>query len=536
VVELDLGPDRSQAQAPLGGGLPILVALEDMAEDPRVRGVVLDLRNLSGGHASLQDLRLAVERLRRSGKLVVTHLHSATARELLVASAADRIWLSPSGEVALQPVAAGLTFYGDALAHLGVKVDMVAAGAYKSFGEPYTRAYSSAANREQMGALVGDLQEQVEGAIAAGRRIVPARLRELFGRALVSAEEALAAGLVDELLYPDQARARLGELLDAEVRPLPIHRYAMLLRAERWLAQLGQRRPRLAVVHLEGPIVMGAEVTGGAGARIDADRVVPLLDELTEQGGVGAVVLHVDSPGGSALASDLIARAVERLGRKVPVVAAFGDVSASGGYYLSAPAREIVARPGTITGSIGVVGGKLVLGGVASRMGVHHETISSQGSDAPFFSPWSTMSPAQRAEFQRTLARTYQRFLAVVSAGRHRPVEAIEPHAQGRVWTGRQALERGLVDHLGNLDLAMERARKLASLRPEAEVLHYHFPPPRFRVLSALMGAAQARSPDLLEAGIAALGPAGPLLRWLRHHPGQALALWPWSLEGDPHP
>jgi protease-4 len=531
VVEVGLGHDGSAGRRSLASDLAVLEGLRRMADDPAVRAVVVDLRNISAGWATLQQLRQALVHLRDCGKLVVTHLDAASTREVYLASAADRVWLTPSGEVFLQGVGAHMSFYGDALKRVGVVVELEAAGAYKSFGEPFTRAWPTRANREQTGELVGDLQEQLVSTIAAARGLSAEAVVGLMAESPLSAERALEAGLVDALAYPDQAHDRLEELLDG-ARRVSFRRYARWSRWSRRLAALGRGADQVAVVHLEGSIVQGAETSGGAGHRIDADRVVPVLDHLRRDPHVRAVVLYVNSPGGSALASDLIARAVRRIVEKKPVVALFGDVSASGGYYLSAPALELFAEAGTITGSIGVVGGKLALGPAAERFGVHHERIAA-GPDSGLLNPWAPLTPDQRRRFRETLTRTYDRFLKVVSAGRKQPIEAIHAVAQGRVWTGQQALERGLVDHLGGLPDALRRVRVLAGIDPANDrVQHVRFAPPRYRVLQALLaGGVQAR--DLVSLALDSLGTAGRLARMVRDRPMQALLLLPYDIESS---
>lgn len=531
VVEVQLGHDGSGGRRTLASDLAVLEALRRMAGDPKVRAVIVDLRNLSAGWATLQQLRQALVYLRERGKLVVTHLDAASTREIYLASAADRVWLTPSGEVLLQGVGAHLSFYGDALKRVGVVVELEAAGAYKSFGEPFTRAWPTRANREQTGELVSDLQEQLVTVIAKARGLTAEAVVALMAASPLSAERAVEAGLVDALAYPDQARDRLEELLDG-ARRVSFHRYARWSRWSRRLAALGEPAGHVAVVHLEGSIVQGAEASGGAGPRIDADRVVPVLEHLRADPDVRAVVLYVNSPGGSALASDLIARSVRRIVEKKALVAVFGDVSASGGYYLSAPALELFAEAGTITGSIGVVGGKLALGPAAERWGVHHERISA-GPDTGLLNPWSPLTPEQRRRFRETLTRTYDRFLKVVSAGRKQPLEAIHAVAQGRVWTGQQALERGLVDHLGGLPEALGRVRVLAGMGPSQDrVQHVRFAPPRFRVLQALL-AGGVRATDLVSLALNSLGTAGRLARMVRDRPMEALLLLPYDVEAS---
>lgn len=531
VVRVALGADRSEQGASLSASRALIESIDEMADDDAVRAVEVDLRGVSGGWASLQELRRALANLRKKGKLVLTHLDTLELRDLYLSSVADRVWMTPTGVALVSPIGARLQFFGEALAAFGVKVEVVAAGDYKSFGERFSRAYASAPNREALSTVLEDLEALLVEGVAEARGVEQSVVRQVLSAGPMEPEELVELGLIDGVAYPDEARARLRELLGERRRKTSFGAYLFWKRLERWLAHLGATRDDVAVVHLEGAIVHGAEAQGGAGRRIDADRVVPVLDGLRRRAGVRAVVLYVDSPGGSALASDLIARSVGRLAAKKPVVAAFHNVSASGGYYLSAPASEIVAREGTITGSIGVIGGKVVVGPALARLGVHGETISPTPG-AGFLGPWRGFDRVERERYQGMLQRTYDRFLAVVSGGRKLPVEAVHEVAQGRIWTGRQALERGLVDHLGGLDLAVERAQRLAGLEPRrGRVRHVRFAAPRLSVLRALLKRG-VTSADLTELVWGRLGRAGTVARMLQAQPGVPLALLPWDIDG----
>ncbi|MCB9777494.1 MAG: signal peptide peptidase SppA [Alphaproteobacteria bacterium] len=528
-IELSLSHDAGR-RAPLDAIAHMAALLRAMSRDEYLRGVILRVRSPSLGWAAAQDLRRALAELRAAGKQVVVELEQAGNQELLLASAAEKVWLAPAGEVFLTGLGAQMVFYGDALARVGVQVDLEAAGAYKSFGEPYSRAYPSAANREAVESLVGDLGDQLVEALAEGRGLDPVALRTLMERAPLSADEALEAGLVDALGFADDVRASLVSGEGRAVRTVEFRSYGRLLSWQRRLARWGERGQRVGIVHLEGPVVHGTEAMGGSGHRVDADRVVPVLDELREDDQIAATVLFINSPGGSALASDLIAHAVERLAARKPVVAVMANVAASGGYYVAAPCQEILASPGTITGSIGVVGGKVSFGQAVGRLGVHHEDISTADS-ALMLSPWRAFTDAERVRFRTMLTRTYDRFIAVVAKGRGLSATAVEPHAQGRVWTGRQALDRGLVDALGGLDAGVARARVLGALPVDAPVQHLRFSPPRFRMLQQLLGReVQATAPDLVGLLLASLGSLGARVQVLRALPGQALALLPWVL------
>ncbi|MEC8424335.1 MAG: S49 family peptidase, partial [Myxococcota bacterium] len=406
VVRVSLGTAREGQGTSLAAARSVVEALRSMAADRSVRAVVVDLRGVRGGWASLQELRDALARLQAEGKMVLAHLDTLGLRDLYLSSVADRVWMTPTGVALISPIGARLQFFGDALAALGVRIEVVAAGDYKSFGERFSRAYASAPNREAMGAVLTDLEELLVDSIAEARGVDRSTVCEVLSAGPLDPRELVDRGLIDDVAYPDEAETRLQELIGDKGRETGFASYVFWKRLERWLSQLGTRRDDVAVVHLEGAIVQGADAQQGGGSRIDADRVVPVLEALRKRRSVRAVVLYVDSPGGSALASDLIARSVGRLAARKPVVAAFHNVSASGGYYLSAPASEIIAREGTITGSIGVIGGKVVLGPALARLGVHGETVSPTAG-AGFLGPWRGFDRIERHRFQGMLERTY---------------------------------------------------------------------------------------------------------------------------------
>lgn len=460
---LDLTVDRV---ADLKARDALLRRIRRVANDPNVAGLLLRLKAPPAGWAACQDLRAAIVAVRSAGKPVYAWLESAGNATTWLASACDQVFIVPTGDMGLVGVGTELTFFGAALARLGVQPDFEAAGAYKSFGEPWTRTFPSPENHEAVRDLVDDLHDQLVTGIAEGRARPAQEVREALARAPLSAEDALAAGLVDHLLYEDQLLAWLKEHHGRHAHLVPFQwwslRDALIARVGAW----GTGGSSIVVLHLQGPIVLEDR----SGTAITARRVGPLLKRLREDDDVAAVVLHVDSPGGSALASDLIWREVDALKRRKPVVASFEDVSASGGFYLSAPANTILARPGTLTGSIGVFGGKLVLQEGLRKVGVHTQEVLG-APNANLFSASHRFTPDQRERFKASLARFYQGFVTRVAAGRGKDVDGVEPHCRGRVWTGRAAKDRGLVDESGNLDAAVQRARGLAGL-PERFVRH----------------------------------------------------------------
>ncbi|MFT7522048.1 MAG: protease-4 [Kiritimatiellia bacterium] len=290
----------------------------------------------------------------------------------------------------------------------------------------------------------------------------------------------------------------------------------------------------MAVVHLDGAIVM--DKGSRRGSNIQARRVVPILRKLREDKDIVAVVLNINSPGGSALASDLMWREIDLMAKDKPVVAVFEDVSASGGFYLAAPAHRIVARPGTLTGSIGVFGGKLVVGEGLRRLGVHAQQVS-ESPNAHVYSPTRSFNQAQRSRFKASLQRFYDGFVRRVASGRKRPISEIEPHCRGRVWTGIEAAQHGLIDEFGDVRRGLSLARELAEVSGPVRRVDVGTQPRR----NAMQWAMQRAMPG--SASMQLLGVVEPLFRIvsgarstsnlevLLDHPGQAMAMMPFELE-----
>lgn len=443
--------------------LLLLRHLEELSEGPGVRGILLHVGSLGWGWATIQEWREGLDRLRDAGKVVVVASDTPGNREMLLATAADRLVVPPMGEVGMVGVGGQLRFFGPAMERFGLRFDVEAAGEYKSFGESFTRAYASPENREAVQRLIDDLHEELVAEVARARRITPELVQELVDRCPMSPDEALAAGLIDHIGYDQDLDEVLRDLLGEGMRRVELGSLSGVIRAMSRLEDFMSTQPTVAVVHLQGGITMARSPSSRA--RIAPHEVIPTLRALAEDPRVKSVVLAVESGGGSVLASDLIWREVALLKEKKPVVAAFGDVAASGGYYISAPATAIVARPGTLTGSIGVVGGKLVTGGATRALGIYAEELH-RGRNVGMYGTEHGFDEHQRARFRQRLEDTYASFIERVSSGRGRSTEQIDEVARGRVWTGRSALEAGLVDSLGGLREALRRARQEAGLKP----------------------------------------------------------------------
>lgn len=505
----------------------LLHQLRRCATDPQVAGLLLRFSGTPGGWAASQDLRAAIVALRHAGKPVYAELDAPGNAVTWLASACDRVFIVPTGEVGLVGVGTELTFFGSLLETLGIEPDFEAAGAYKSFGEPFLRRYASPANHEAMTALIEDLHRQLIAGIASGRGIEEGSVRALVDRGPLSAQEALDGKLVDFLMYPDEIKQWLEEHHGGKVAFTEFDSWQRRDGALEWTETLGEGGPAIAILHLDGNIVMDDE--SGA-VRIRAKHVVEQLAELRKDKDVKAVVLHINSGGGSALASDFIWREVDLLQRDKVVVACFEDVAASGGYYFAAPAAEILARPGTLTGSIGVFGGKLVVGNGLRKLGVHPQPIVA-APNAVMYSPSRRFTDDQRLRFRASLQRFYDGFVQRVAAGRKVDQAVIEPHCRGRVWTGIAALQHGLIDRHGDLFDAIERAAFLAKLTPgEFVEQHLDAQPDRPFLTKFIQRAMRQALPS--QARLAARWlELPPTVELVLGHPEQALAMLPFQVE-----
>lgn len=459
--------------------------LERLVDDAQIRGVLLTFEDLSAGWAAIEGLHEVLRTYREAGKRVVAYLPAADSRTYLAACAADTIVMPPSAYLSLTGVRVEATFLGDALRLAGLDAEVIAVSPYKSGGDSLARGTISPEAREQLERLVEARYSALVSGIAAARSFEPARVRELIDRAPLLAVDARDAGLLDTALYEDELEAFLASLdgtpttQPAEPEAGAKQREAQLTivnwhRAERILPLPPLRRERryVGVVRVEGAITTGRSRRSPlplpliGGSQAGSDSIIKALRRAEGSSRVAAVVLHVDSPGGDAFASDLIWREALRLGRGKPLVVSMGDVAASGGYYVAAPARAIVARSSTLTGSIGVYTVRPNAAALLERAEVGVAVIT-RGANSGLYSPARPLDAAERDALGRTVFEIYAAFKQRVSAGRGIPEERLEPIAGGRVWTGQEALELGLVDELGGFPAAVARARALAELPPD---------------------------------------------------------------------
>ncbi|MFM7059495.1 MAG: signal peptide peptidase SppA [Planctomycetota bacterium] len=486
----------------------ILDRLSKAAADKAIHGVLLDIRSLDIGWARLHELRTAIAAVKATGKPVWARMDDADNKQYILAAACDRILMPESGTLALTGLRAEVTFYRNLFDMLSIQPDMLRVGAFKSAAEPYTRTEMSPEFRQEMEEILDDHYRDMVAQVATARKLTEERVREIIDVGLIPASEARDLGLIDVLAYEDQLKALIAgphQQLDVRIREdyrkekvsteLDLFSLMKILSGPK--PATGSRQPRIAVLTLEGSITSGSDPTSllSGGGGINSDRIVPIIHKLAEDEHVKAIVLRVDSPGGSALASDLIWRALESSGK--PVVASMGDVAASGGYYISMGAEAIFAEPGTVTGSIGVLGGKIALEGLMNKLGVTTSVIS-RGKNSGVMSMTTGFTDSERTAMQRMLNETYDQFTRKAAAGRRMEHAALEALARGRVYTGRQAKEIGLVDHLGTLADAIAHARQLAG-DPEGK-LELEQLPPAGSPLEGLIGQQPAPQPPLAQA------------------------------------
>lgn len=497
VPTIDLGRE-------LGGSAPLLASLgdrdpwldllrllEQARDDPTVDGLVVRIGPLDVGRARIEELRGRLSEI-AARKPVLAYLSGGGTKEYLLAAGATAVAVPPGATLQFGGVASEALYWGDALARAGVGVDVVRVGAWKSAPERLSRAGASPEAREAIEAILDDVHARDVGYVSILRGLSPDRVKALLDRALFSADEARAAGLVDEVLWPDEleawARRRIGRGIDLAPR------YA--LQEDRGALRWGTP-PTIGIVLLEGTIAGGPSRRAALGGLIaGAETVTAALREAARDPDVRAIVLRIESGGGDGLASDLIWREVRLARKRKPVVVSMGDRAASGGYLAAVGADAIVAEPSTLTGSIGVYAMKPDLSGLLGKLGVRREA-HQRGDKALVDSVAKPWTDAERAAMQAQVDAYYARFVERVAEGRRLTREAVQRVAQGRVWTGQQALAHGLVDRLGALPDAIDLAREKAGL-PKGEDLAVRLvaaPGGLGRLAAGLLEDLGARSP-----------------------------------------
>lgn len=494
-----------------GGDGPVLTVrgyvetIRKAKRDPRVAHLLLRPGALSSPFwAKVQEIRDAILDFRQSGKPVYAFLEQAGDKEYYLAAAADRVFLLPTATLDLTGLANYEIFLRGAFDWIGTYPDFLHVGDFKSAVNTYTERTFTPAHREMSESLNRDQFQQLVRGIADGRHLSEEQVRALIDRGPFLAEEALEAGLVDDLLYEDE----LDDLAEVTIEPtIDVTRYAGVT----WEALGVSRRSRIAVVNAVGTIVSGRSGYDPVnGPLLGAESIVEHIREARASD-ARAIVVRIDSPGGSSIASDVIWRELMiTKGEQRPVVVSMSDLAASGGYYIAVAGDVIVAQPGTLTGSIGVYTGKFVTGGTLDKLGANIEGVS-QGRHAEMYSPDRPFTEEERARVLESMQATYGHFVERVAESRHSTPDKIDQIAQGRVWTGHQARQLGLVDELGGLTTAIAAARTRARIPADEEVELVIYPRPRtvYEVLSEQFASpvGDLRAATTAEALLTLLGP-----------------------------
>ncbi len=516
----------SMEMVPSVGVRDAVEALRAAAADPGVQYVLLRADQMTAGMADVEELRAALKDFRQSGKAVIAYTEAPSNGSYYLSTAADKIYMGShhGGNNMLIGISSQSLYLKDILDKLGIHVQLIRHGKYKSAGEMFIRSSASAENREQNQRMVSSIWSTFSGAIAEAREIPEEKLNALIDDlALNFPEDFLENGLVDALVNHEELIEKLctlAQVQDADhLHLIPFADYvtARVLKIT--------AHNQIAVLHVDGEIVDGRDYREVAG-----DRFVKEIDQLRKDDNVKAVVLRVNSPGGSVAASVKIRRALDLLMAEKPLVASFGNYAASGGYWIANGCQKIFSDASTITGSIGVFSMIPEFGGVTKKIGVGVETVGSN-KHSDMFSLMRPFDKAELAYMQASVEDIYEMFVSLVADSRGMSVEDVDAIAQGRVWTGADALEKGLVDEIGNLQTAIEYATSLVDHQVSGGFTVCDYPKPltQFEQLM-LQFSGTGNEPSILsDTPFEALGPAVATLK--ANEPGQLYARLPYALE-----
>jgi protease IV len=449
----------------------VVDSLRKASLDRRVTSVIIRPTSTAALWGKVQEIRDAIVEFKKSKKPIIAYLEYGGDQPFYLASACDKVFLMPTASLDLTGVANYELFLRGALDKIGAFPDSLHVGDYKTASNTFTERSMTPAHREMAESLNKSLYEQLVAGIAEGRHKTQAEVRKLIDEGPFLPEDAVRAGLVDDLAYEDEiddkvqlGRGRTHILRQREYRNVSPTTLGL------------NRGPKIAVIYAVGVINSGVSSDSAGGQVIGSDTIVETLRKARADSSIRAIVLRIDSPGGSAVAADIIWREIMLTRERKPVIASMSDVAASGGYYIAMPAHAVVAQPATLTGSIGVVLVRFVVAGTLEKLGVNLETVK-QGRYADLFSPVKPFTPEEKKKVQALMQATYDAFVEKAAAGRNTTPERIDAIAQGRVWTGKQAKELGLVDELGGLDRAIALAKERAKIAPGTEVELVVFPP-----------------------------------------------------------
>src|SRR5277367_420090 len=490
VLVIDADGEINEQRAPdffaelSGGGTPVLHdyldAIDAARNDSRIQGIIVRVAPLETGWAKLEEIRNHLIEFRKSGKPSICYMGYDVVGnpEYYLASACQQVWLVPQSMVTIRGMMAQALFMRGTLDKLKIVPEYYHIAEYKTAPNMFTEKKFTPAHREEVEGLLHSVYGQYLADASAARGIDRAKFEEILKRGPLSPKEALDAKIVDKLAYWDEVqdyfRTHAGDW-----SPIPLMRYRANLKSRGTGMAGGLGGDAIAVVQATGLILSGdSQVSPTQGFVMGGDTVAADLRRARKDSNIKAIVLRIDSGGGSVVASEVIRREVELAHDVKPVVVSMSDVAASGGYWISAPANKIVADPDTITGSIGVIIGKFNISGLYNMLGLNTDSIQTS-DNATLFSFQQNFTPTQRARVEKSLHETYEQFTKGVAQGRGMTVEAVDKIGKGRVWTGAQAKDLGLVDELGDLNRAVEVAKQLAKIPADQHVRIVRFPEER---------------------------------------------------------
>ncbi len=497
--------------------------LKRAAEDSRIKAVVIAPRHLEVGWAKLQEIRDSLIAFKRSGKPVYAFLRFPSTRDYYIATAADKIYAGPEDHLDVKGLRIEAMYLGNALNKLGVQLDVVHAGKYKDAFDMFTRTSMSPETREVLNQVLDLFYQNLIDTIAAGRKKDAASVRAVLDQGPFVAGDALKSGLVDALGYEEQLLADLQNTL----KQPPLNK----IEARQYLRSLtpDAARTKIAFLVAGGAITQGSGDFGfGGDEGITSGGFTKLIRRVKADSSIKGVIVRIDSPGGDAIASDDILHEMQDLSRSKPLVISMSDVAASGGYFMAVTGDPILAYSNTLTGSIGVITAKPNLHGLYDKLGISKELLT-RGRFAALDSDYKPLDEAERAKLAESVQATYKGFIHRVAAGRHRTDSDIAQIAEGRVWLGSQAKERGLIDQIGGLDRAVEVIREKAKLPPGEKVALVPYPPRR-SLFDVLMNRSDP--PSLAEMQMSVIANRISGIRWIRPAlEGGTLALMPYSVD-----
>jgi protease-4 len=497
-------PEKSPVSIPIpfiGTPTPLSVheiwdTLQRARSDGRVKALVLHLGRVDAGWAKMQELRDDLTAFRKSGRPVYVYLRAPRMKEYYLASAADKIFTAPEDIFDVKGLRAEILYFKNTLSKLGVEAEVLSVGKYKDAGDTFTQTSMSPETRESLGLMLDGIYSQVLQGIASGRKKSVDQIRSLIDEGPYTARQAAAKGLVDALRFEDQVHGDLNAALKTEPKKVAFREYMRSLTPDR------DAKKRIAVIVGEGTILRGSGSDAmGTDEGFTSGAFIRMLRQVAQDKSIDGAILRIDSPGGDAFASDDILREVKLLREKKPLVISMSDSAASGGYYVSMTGDPIVAYPNTVTGSIGVLFTTVNLKGLHDKLGINRETML-RGKNADLGDLYGPLRPEGRAKLQDGLQEFYTEFVKKVAESRRRKYDDVEPLAQGRVWLGQHAKDRGLIDELGGLDRSVELMRSKLKLAAGTKVRMVAYPPRRTWLDQLLKSASETPSVESKIAGL----------------------------------